>query len=116
MRFGGIPLCEGGEEFGLERLHNKTTRFDSSYSRGHKSEILFPESDARYSAKQNLGDITSLWDLTPNSGYDGLYFHFLKGNVPPIASVWILDGAKAQGIFDPLRHPDGSGQKAQSER
>jgi len=93
---------QAGGVFTLEQLYNKTSRLNSSYRKGPLRSITSPESAARYSAKQNLSDITNLWDLQESeSAFAGLYFNFLKGNAPPIDSIWVLDGAKGKDIFDP---------------
>jgi hypothetical protein len=93
---------QAGGMFTLEQLFNKTSRLNATYHKGPLRSVAFPESVARYSAKQKLSDITSLWDLQAcESAYSGLYFHFLKGNVPAFDSIWVLDGAKGKNIFDP---------------
>jgi hypothetical protein len=93
---------QAGGVFTLERLFTKTPRLNATYRKGPSRSLTFPESAARYSAKQNLSDITNLWDLQASeSEYVGLYFHFLKGNVPAIDSIWVLDGATGKEMFDP---------------
>jgi len=93
---------QAGGVFTLEQLYNKTSRSNASYRKCPLRSFTFPGSAARYSAKQNLSDIANLWDLQASeSAFAGLYFHFLKGNVPAIDSIWVLDGAKVKDVFDP---------------
>ena len=93
-----VSMQEGGE-FNLVQLKDKPARNsrDSMYGRGPSRTVTIPKTASRYSAKQNLSDINTLWDLRKNE--KGIYVHFLKGNVPVIDSICVLDGATGEKIF-----------------
>ena len=91
-----------GGDYVLEELLNKSSK-RGKYRKGEPQKATFPTSEARYSAKQKLTDIESLWDglQPPAAPHGGLYYHFLKGNVPAIDSIWVIKGVHGQRIFDP---------------
>ena len=88
---------QSGGNFRLQKLTDKTGIFNTrarGYNRGPVQSVTLPESSARYSAKQDLSDIASLWDLdsSTESDYGGLYFNFIMPDVPALDSIWVLRG------------------------
>lgn len=93
-----VALQEGGQIKRIQ-LKAKPSRDASclEYVKGPLRNAIIPSTASRYSAKQNLADVKSLWDLEEDE--QGIYVHFLKGNVPLVNSISILDGQTGKKVF-----------------
>jgi hypothetical protein len=89
-------VLQHGAEVELEELFNRTSDRGKYPPNSKKQKIKLPSTASRYSARQNLDDVS---DLRPSKSELGTYLHFLASNVPSVDALSVVPMATATRIF-----------------